>query len=346
VEDGGSWANADPPAAGEVQPVEGVGVFSGLWDPAPTAGDPGAGAPTSTLVSTSSLLHTEAYDDFSEVVGAWNRGGEAGPFSPHSPSHYLYSGTDDEAYKRLHQTVTVPQTGDATLKFWVSFDIEQDWDFFFVEAAPAGSDNWTTLPDTSANHYTTTNTGDSCWEDAGWGADLHDRLLHYQTKKGDSCTPSGTTGTWNAGTGSSNGWQQWTIDLSAYRGQQIELAMVYASDWAVQNLGVWLDDIQLFGGPVLDFEGTVADTWQRGSYASSPNKATWPVEPSTQSFDEGAVIGTKDVQFQDGTTYTTNPAVHDSVYAGFELGTVPDPAQRASFMREVMEYFGVLAEDD
>ncbi|HEX5896421.1 MAG TPA: M14 family zinc carboxypeptidase [Thermoleophilaceae bacterium] len=336
VEDGGSWDDA----SGAVRPVVGLSPFSGTWTPGAQPGDPSAGAPTSTLASTSSLLHTEAYDDFSEVLAGWARA-EAGPFSPRSGTHYLYSGTADEAYMRLHRQVTVPQTGDATLKFSTSFDIEQDWDFFFVEAAPVGSGNWTTLPD--ANGHTSQNTGQSCWDGTGWGADLHSRLLNYQTKKGDSCTPSGTTGDWHAGTGSSAGWQEWSVDLSAYRGQTIEVALVYASDWAVQNLGVWLEDISLFGGPPVTFEDGTLGGWQRGSLEGSPNQATWGAAPSTQTFDEGAVIGTKDVRFQEGLDYVTTPA-RDTVYAGFELGTLPQPQQTA-FMEEVLEYFGLKPPD-
>jgi Zinc carboxypeptidase/Immune inhibitor A peptidase M6 len=336
VEDGGSWDDA----TGDVRPVVGVSPFSGTWTPNDQAGDPGAGAPTSTLASTSSLLHTEAYDDFSEVIAGWSRQ-ESGPFSPHSGTHYLYSGTADEAYMRLYQQVTVPQSGDATLKFAASFDTEQDWDFFFVEASPVGSDSWTTLPD--ANGHSSQNTGQSCWDGTGWGADLHSRLLHYQTKKGDSCTPSGTTGDWHAGTGSSGGWQDWSIDLSAYRGQTIELALVYATDWGVQNLGVWLDDVSLFGGPTVGFEDGTLGGWQRGSLEGSPNQSTWGAQGSTQTFEEGAVIGTKDVRFQDGLEYVTNPA-HDTVYAGFELGELPD-ADRQAFFEEVLEYFELKPPD-
>jgi bacillopeptidase F (M6 metalloprotease family) len=155
---------------------------------------------------------------------------------------------------RLHRTVNVPTTRTATLNFWASWDTELDWDYFFVEAAPTGSGDWTTLP---APGVTATGTGESCHDGGGWG-ELHSRVLNYQTSSGDSCTPTGTTGEWNAVTGSSGGWREWTVDLSAYRGQTIELALVYATDWAVQNLGVWLDDITLtLGGTTLstDFEG-------------------------------------------------------------------------------------------
>jgi hypothetical protein len=343
VEDGGSWADATPPAAGAVQPVVGTSPFTGTYTPAPQAGDPGALAPTSTLASTSSLLHTAAYDDFSEVVGSWDRT-EEGPFSPKAGTKYLYSGTADEAYMRLHRTVDVPATGDATLKFWVSFDTEQDWDFFFVEAAPVTggllSDDWTTLPD--QNNHTTQATGESCHDGSGWAADLHSRMANYQTKKGDTCSPSGTTGDWWAATGSSAGWQQWSIDLSGYRGQTIDLAMVYATDWAVQNLGVWLDEVSLFGQTPEGFEGVGLGGWERGSLAGSPNQSTWPEAGSGQTFEEGALIGTKDLTFVDGTDFVTG-AGRDTLYAGFEPGTLSD-GERALFFEEVLEYFGLKPE--
>ena len=340
VEDGGSWDNA----TGDVRPVDGIGVFGpGPWTPGDAPDDPSALAPTSTLASTSSLLFTDAYDDFSEVLASWNRT-EAGPFSPKTGSQYLYTGLADEAYMRLHRTVQVP-TADPSLKFSTSFDTEQDWDFVFVEISEVGSDEWTTLPD--ANGHTSQNTGQSCWDGAGWGADLHSRTLMYQTKKGDSCSPTGTTGEWHAASGSSGGWQDWNIDLSAYAGKNVEIAIVYATDWAVQNLGVWLDDVSLGGETPLGFEaGEGIGAWSAGTLESSPNDATWPTEGSTQSFQEGAVIGTKDLTFLDagiGTEYATS-ATRDTVYAGFEPGTMSREDQK-QFMEEVLEYFGILAED-
>jgi hypothetical protein len=326
----------------EQVPVVGVSPFSGTWDPPATAGDPGAGAPTSTLVSTSSLLDTEAYDDFSEVIAGWDRD-EAGPFSPRSGTKYLYSGTSDAAYMRLYQDVTVPASGDQTLKFATSFDLEDGWDFFFVEIRD-GAGNWTTLPD--ANGHTSPATGESCHTDNGW-AELHPHLEHYQTKSGDTCTPEGTTGTWNAATGSSGGWQEWEIDLSQYQGQDVQIALVYATDWAVQNLGVWLEDISLFG-TLVDFESGLG-AWQRGSLTDPEdhNQATWG-DPTEQSFEEGAVLGTKDLQFVTGDAYAPtqyqSTETRDTVFAGFELGTLSD-ADRASFFEEVLEYFGMKPPD-
>ena len=120
----------------------------------------------------------------------------------------------------------------------------------FVEAHTVGQDDWTTLPD--ANGHTSQSTGpndpdlSSCA--AGWH-DLHPWLDHYQTFDGvGACTPTGTTGEWNAASGRSGGWEQWSIDLSRYAGKQVEISIAYASDWSVQGLGAFVDDTTVSTG--------------------------------------------------------------------------------------------------
>ena len=61
--------------------------------------------------------------------------------------------------------------------------------------------------------------------------------------------------------GSSNGWQQWSIDLDAYAGKTVEISIAYISDWGTQNLGVFLDDFAWPGGST-SFEGTDTGGWQ------------------------------------------------------------------------------------
>ena len=63
----------------------------------------------------------------------------------------------------------------------------------------------------------------------------------------DACAPTGTSGSWNAATGSSQGWQEWISDLSAYAGQQVEVSISYASDWSNQGIGVFLDVARALG---------------------------------------------------------------------------------------------------
>ncbi len=136
---------------------------------------------------------------------------------------YVYSQIADITYKRLAHTINVP-AGGATMSFWTSYDTEADWDHVFVEAHTVGQDNWTTLPD--LNGHTTQATGESCkQENSGGWRTLHPHLDHYQTQTGPStCDPTGTTGAWHTASGSSGGWQQWTVDLGGFAGQQVEVS--------------------------------------------------------------------------------------------------------------------------
>jgi hypothetical protein len=202
---------------------------------------------------------------------------------PRTGSQYAWSQQtgDGASYKRLARTITVPG-GGADLSFWVDRSTEEDWDFFFVEAHPVGSDDWDTLPD--ENGHTGQSTGASCpW----WLAD-HPFLEHYQTDEGDeSCSPSGTTGDWWAATGSSDGWEQWQVDLSAYAGQQVEVSLSYASDGSVQEAGVFVDDVAVSTGEgSTSFEDDAAplDGWQvlGPPPGSAPNENDWIATPAVQ----------------------------------------------------------------
>ena len=211
----------------------------------------------SSFVATSGILPPDRFPQFlSWPSTRWDKPG--GPFEPHTGTQYAYSQIADVSYKRLTREVAVP-AGGGSLTFWTSYDTEQDWDFLAVEARTAGGENWTTLPD--ANGNTSNSTGQSCPE--GW-FELHPFLEHYQTfNAGEppTCSPTGTTGAWNAASGNSQGWQQWSIDLSAYAGSTVEISIAYVSDWSTQNLGVFVDDIVLPDGTGTSFEGGDMGGW-------------------------------------------------------------------------------------
>ena len=168
---------------------------------------------TQSYLATSGILPPDQFKQFESWPSArWDKPG--GPFAPHTGDQYVYSQIADVTYKRLARTITVP-AGGATMSFWTSYDTEADWDYVFVEAHTVGQDDWTTLPD--VNGHTSTGTGDSCPE--GWN-DLHPWLEHYQTLSGNACTSTGTTGAWNAASGNSGGWEQWSVNLGAYAGKR------------------------------------------------------------------------------------------------------------------------------
>jgi zinc carboxypeptidase len=300
------WLGAYALAVDDGRNDETGGLFdiAGLDDPFTGLrwGFGGDGAANQTMsasfVSTSGILAREEYPQFNTWPSArWDKPG--GPFAPHTGTQYVYSQIADVAYKRLTREIAVP-AGGGELTFWTSYDTEHDWDFLFVEARTAGGDDWTTLPD--ANGHTSQSTGPPTPPDggdlascpAGW-AELHPQLMHYQTETADGldCTPTGTTGEWHAASGNSGGWQQWRIDLSEWAGGTVEISIAYATDWAVQNLGVFLDDVTLPDGTSTSFE-TDLGGWTPGQPDTSGTNANNWVRTDASGFPVGATISTPD----------------------------------------------------
>ena len=274
---------------------------------------------SASFLATSGILPPGTYPQFtSSAAVKYSRPG--GPFEPHTGTYYLYSQIADITYKRLTRTISVP-AGGATLSFWVSHDTELHWDHVFVEAHTVGQEDWTTLPD--SNGHTSNDTGDSC--PAGW-RDLHPHLDHYQTLNQDgTCSPTGTTGQWNASSGSSAGWQQWSVDLGAYAGGQVEVSIAYVSDWAVQGLGTFIDDIATSTGEgTTSFEddGDVMDGWA----------VTGP--PPGSSANPNNFVVTTSAGFPEGAAITTA----DTVYFGFGFEGITDASTRTTVMGRIMDY--------
>ncbi|MEY2513975.1 MAG: hypothetical protein QOJ89_1333 [bacterium] len=300
-------ANAGSNPAGGIYPAVGVGTpFDGIgWGFDPAATD------NASFISTSGILPPSEYPQFSSAPAArYVRPG--GPFEPHTGSSYVYSNIADVSFKRLTKTVTVPAGGH--LKFWASYNTEQDWDYLTVEANTPGQQDWTTLPD--LNGHTSTDTGESC--PAGW-RELHPQLDHYQTLTGDTCSSTGSSGSWNAATGNSDGWVQWDIDLSAYAGGQVELSISYISDWGTQGLGVFLDDVTEPDGSTTSFESDLGGWTVSGPpEGSGPNTNDW-TRTGAAGFPEGAAIRTQ-----------------RSLLLGFGLEQVDTPANRTLIIGRAM----------
>jgi hypothetical protein len=271
---------------------------------------------SASFIATSGILPASTYPQFTSWASAkYVRPG--GPFEPHTGSYYAYSQIANISYKRLTRTVDLTGQGLGNLSFWVSYNTEQDWDFVFVEAHTVGQDDWTTLPD--ANGHTGTSTGESCPE--GWH-ELHPFLAHYQTLNADgTCSSTGTTGSWNAASGSSGGWQQWSVDLSPYAGKQVEVSITYVSDWSVQGLGAFVDDTAVSTGETTSFEDGLGGWAVAGPAPGSAPNANNFVRTTAAGFPEGATITTD-----------------DSVYLGFGFEGISGATTRASVMGRAMSY--------
>jgi hypothetical protein len=282
---------------------------------------------TATFALTSSILDPEKFPWYADSrrLATWQRPG-AGPFSPYSGQYYMSAGADSAAFKRLHREVDLTGRSSGSLSFQFSADLEPDWDYMAVEVREVGTDKWTTLP---AAGVTTQGTGESCPEGWSSGSDmLHPQLQHYQTVNADgTCSPKGTTGDWNAFTGNSEGWHEWTSDLSAYAGKKIEVSISVITDWGTLGLGVWVDDakVTLDGAQssLDDFESGTGG-WQLGPSAEGSANPVVGWDRVTEEFKEGAVVATD-----------------DTVYSGFGFEGIRGADKRAEFMRGVLQHLGL-----
>ncbi len=136
--------------------------------------------------------------------------------APHSAPTAWYSGLGNGLQITTERTIPDVPAGSA-LNFWTWFDIEEDWDYGYVEASSDGV-TWTTLPQLSALRVATGNAFGS----SAWGG------------------PGGFTG-------NSGGWQEASFDLSGFTGD-VKVRFRYATDEASNGLGWYVDDLSCASG--------------------------------------------------------------------------------------------------
>ncbi|MEM2110506.1 MAG: immune inhibitor A [Candidatus Bathyarchaeia archaeon] len=155
-----------------------------------------------------------------------------------------YSGTyewysDGIAYSwfRLGQAFSIPVTG-ATLNFWNNYDIEEDWDYGYVEVHDLDTDEWYTL-----QGLTTISTIPNPQDNPNCPDEFEPTTYLAAVR-------------WNAFTGSSGGWYQETMDLTLFAGHDIELYFTYWTDPYTLGRGWYIDDIEI---PEIGFFDDIED---------------------------------------------------------------------------------------
>ena len=137
------------------------------------------------------------------------------PQDPHSGQYYFWSNKNDESDTRLTKTFDLTShTGPLSLSYLTWFDIENGWDYVYLEASTDG-EHWQVL----------------------------------KTPSGTSADPQGNSYGWGytgaSGGGSSPIWVQETVDLSQFAGQMLTLRFEYITDSNVTGEGFLLDDITI-----------------------------------------------------------------------------------------------------
>ncbi|MEK9522198.1 immune inhibitor A [Streptomyces venezuelae] len=304
----------DPTAFAGAGTFKGVGAGLGA-----SAGNPLDNAGAYTV--TSDTLKPKEFPQFASSAAAGSYPGVRMPFEPAEGATFAAVKHADDTWARLSRTVdltAVPAAVAPRLDFQVSFDTEPGYDNLVVEAHTVGQDDWTTLPD--RNGGTSTEAPADCGE--GFYLRGHPFLARYLTVGEDGCATTGTTGSWNAFTGPSNGWRQASVDLSAWAGKKVELSISYISDPGTGEMGVFVDDTRLVTGATTESEGfeTGFGAWTvAGAPAGSPgNGSDWT--RSGALFHSQAAVTTR-----------------DTVLLGYGLEQVPRATDRARLVGRALQ---------
>jgi hypothetical protein len=144
----------------------------------------------------------------------------------YSGTYEWYSDAEAWAWRSFYQSFPIPTTG-ATLNFYTFYDIEEDWDYGYVEVYDHTTEEWTTLNapgtvDDVAHPQDNPNTPDerepAAYEDAG---------------------------KWHGFTGYSGGWVPVSVDLGAFAGHTIDLYFTTWQDGAFTLQMMYVDDISI-----------------------------------------------------------------------------------------------------
>jgi hypothetical protein len=161
------------------------------------------------------------------------------PVDPHSGEYAYWSNKGDESDMTLTRSFDFSQhDGPLTLTYWTWYDLEEDYDYAYLEASQDG-EHWQIL----------------------------------KTPSGTSQDPSGNSYGWgyNGLSGGSGRWIQEKVDLSQFGGQQVQLRFEYITDAAVNGEGLLLDDIAIPEvGYFSDFEAD-SGGWQPAGFVRIQN---------------------------------------------------------------------------
>jgi hypothetical protein len=135
------------------------------------------------------------------------------PADPYSGDYAFWSNKGDESDMTLTRTFDfTDHEGPLTLSYWTWYDIEEDYDYLYLEASLDG-ESWDILSTPSGTPDNPTG------QNYGWG---------YTGLSGGD--PS---------------WIEENVDLSQYAGQKVQLRFEYITDTAVHGEGLLLDEVSI-----------------------------------------------------------------------------------------------------
>ena len=166
-----------------------------------------------------------------------------------------WSDQGDDRSESIARTFTPAAGEDITVTTQLAYDIEFDWDYLIWEYSTDGGSSWTAIPvfDAIAATEVTTNS------------------IHNGNNPDMDPVISGFSGDWISATA--------TIDAAAHGGNELIFRFRYFTDAAVQNEGVYLDNISIDGavsGNIIFDDAESGDTWTHMSEGLNQN-APWRI---------------------------------------------------------------------
>jgi hypothetical protein len=165
------------------------------------------------------------------------RGAATSGVAPHAGAYEVASGASNMLTDRILRLN--PAVG-GTLTFWTWYDIEEEWDYGFVEASTDGGGTWTPLAGT-ITRYSVNPNGSTAWANSLVG---------------------GQASTDAAITGSSGGWVEGTFALPA--ASDVLVRFVYYTDEATVGAGWFIDEVSVNG--FSDGFEAGSDNWTLGGW--------------------------------------------------------------------------------
>ncbi|MBA4421146.1 MAG: hypothetical protein C0391_08355 [Anaerolinea sp.] len=177
------------------------------------------------------------------------------PEQPYSGMYAFWSFRGDESDMTLTREFNLTGvTGDVFMSYQTWYDLEEDYDYAYVEASLDGR-NWDIL-------FTSSGTDkDLTGNSYGWGYN-----------------------------GQSGGWITEEVDLSAYAGNVVQLRFEYITDSAVNGEGLLVDDISI---PAIDyFEDfeTGSGGWDAAGFVRIANRLPQRYKVSVITFGDDVLV--------------------------------------------------------
>ena len=170
-----------------------------------------------------------------EDAVAWIDGDDFAGVTAYSGTYEWYSDAEAWAWRSFYQTFPVPVTG-ATLNFMTYFEIEDDWDYGYVEVYDQDTGEWYTLDAAGTVNY------------VAYSQDNPNTPDEREPAAYDAA------GRWHAFTGVSGGWIPVSMDLTPFAGHDIDLYFTTWQDGAFTLQMMYVDNIEI---PEIGFSDDV-----------------------------------------------------------------------------------------